>query len=347
MELGHNVMHGQWDWMNDPEIHSSIWEWDNAGPSAHWKHTHNYLHHKYTNVLGMDDDVGYGLLRVTRDQRWKPFYLGNPVYNAVAARCSSSTASPSSTSSSARWPRADDDRDELPNAGNARCSTQDRQAGASRTTSSTRRSPARHGRRTLTANLDRQHRSATCGPTPSSSAVTSRTAPRSSPRTDIDNETHGQWYLRQMLGSANFEAGPVMDFMTGNLSYQIEHHLFPDLPSNRYAEIAVRVQAAVRQVRPAVHHGFAAGAVLQVVADHRQAVAAEQVPHSDRRRRARNRIGTQVHRPAATDRSGHRQAPRPAVSASRSGGSLRIAGGWGKCRFVAGTLICVRQSAAR
>jgi linoleoyl-CoA desaturase len=31
--------------------------------------------------------------------------------------------------------------------------------------------------------------------------------------------------------------------MSGNLSYQIEHHLFPDLPSNRYAEIAPRIRA--------------------------------------------------------------------------------------------------------
>jgi fatty acid desaturase len=46
-----------------------------------------------------------------------------------------------------------------------------------------------------------------------------------------------------MLGSANFDAGPVMAFMSGNLCYQIEHHLFPDLPSNRYAEIATRVRA--------------------------------------------------------------------------------------------------------
>src|SRR5690606_6710537 len=83
MEIGHNVMHGQWDWMNDPEIHSTSWEWDNTDPSKHWKHTHNYLHHKYTNVLGLDDDIGYGLLRVTRDQRWKPFNLGNPVYNLI------------------------------------------------------------------------------------------------------------------------------------------------------------------------------------------------------------------------------------------------------------------------
>ena len=46
-----------------------------------------------------------------------------------------------------------------------------------------------------------------------------------------------------MLGSANFHAGPIMAFMSGNLCYQIEHHMFPDLPSNRYAEIGERVRA--------------------------------------------------------------------------------------------------------
>ena len=85
MEIGHNVMHGQWDWMNDPEIHSSTWEWDMSGASKHWRFTHNFMHHKYTNILGMDDDVGYGLLRVTRDQRWKPFNLGNLLYNTMLA----------------------------------------------------------------------------------------------------------------------------------------------------------------------------------------------------------------------------------------------------------------------
>jgi len=46
-----------------------------------------------------------------------------------------------------------------------------------------------------------------------------------------------------MLDTANFRAGPVLACLSGNLCYQIEHHLFPDLPSNRYAEIAQRVQA--------------------------------------------------------------------------------------------------------
>src|SRR6478672_6091412 len=30
MEIGHNILHGQWDWMRDPKIHSTTWEWDMA-----------------------------------------------------------------------------------------------------------------------------------------------------------------------------------------------------------------------------------------------------------------------------------------------------------------------------
>ncbi len=85
MEIGHNVLHGQWDWMNDPEIHSSTWEWDMAGAAKHWRITHNVAHHKYTNILDMDDDVGYGLLRVTRDQPWRPRNILNPLFNAILA----------------------------------------------------------------------------------------------------------------------------------------------------------------------------------------------------------------------------------------------------------------------
>jgi fatty acid desaturase len=58
----------------------------------------------------------------------------------------------------------------------------------------------------------------------------------------IDGESRGEWYLRQMLGSANISGNRLLHFMTGNLSFQIEHHLFPDLPSNRYQEIAPKIQ---------------------------------------------------------------------------------------------------------
>src|SRR6476646_8874105 len=85
MEIGHNVMHGQWDWMTDPEIHSSNWEWDTAQPAEQWKHSHNYIHHQFTNVLGYDNDIGYGVLRMAREQKWHPATIGQPVYNALLA----------------------------------------------------------------------------------------------------------------------------------------------------------------------------------------------------------------------------------------------------------------------
>src|SRR5690349_14767286 len=85
MEIGHNVLHGQWDWMRDPDIHSTTWEWDFVTPAAAWKHTHNDLHHTWTNVLGKDKDVGYSTLRMAEDQPWRPWNLGNPLYNALLA----------------------------------------------------------------------------------------------------------------------------------------------------------------------------------------------------------------------------------------------------------------------
>jgi linoleoyl-CoA desaturase len=61
-------------------------------------------------------------------------------------------------------------------------------------------------------------------------------------RASIVDETRGEWYLRQMLGAGNISGGAALHMMTGNLSFQIEHHLYPDLPSNRYQEIAPKVQ---------------------------------------------------------------------------------------------------------
>jgi len=85
MEIGHNVLHGQWDWMRDPKIHSTTWEWDHASPAEQWKHSHNELHHTYTNVVGKDNDLGYGIMRVDEDQRWVPFFLAQPLWNFLNA----------------------------------------------------------------------------------------------------------------------------------------------------------------------------------------------------------------------------------------------------------------------
>ena len=83
MEIGHNVMHGQWDWMNDPDINSRSWDWDTASPAEAWRHSHNYEHHTFTNIRGKDRDLGYEIMRIDPHQRWHPVYLAQPLYNLL------------------------------------------------------------------------------------------------------------------------------------------------------------------------------------------------------------------------------------------------------------------------
>ncbi|MFI6868750.1 fatty acid desaturase family protein [Nocardia sp. NPDC050406] len=244
MEIGHNVMHGQWDWMNDPEIHSTSWEWDNAGPAEHWKITHNFLHHKYTNVLGMDDDIGYGLLRVTRDQRWSPFYLGQPVYNLLLQMFFEYGVAIQHLElgkvAKKKWAPGSPERLQFEADRRLVLKKIGKQAGKDYLLFPLLTGPAFFG--TLTANFAANvirnvwtNAVIFCGHFPDGAEKFTRF--------DVDNETQGEWYLRQMLGSANISGGSLMHFMTGNLSHQIEHHLFPDLPSNRLRGIAVRVRA--------------------------------------------------------------------------------------------------------
>lgn len=238
MELGHNVSHGQWDWMNDPEIHSSSWEWDMTSASAQWKRAHNFSHHVYTNIVGMDDDVGFGILRMTRDEQWKPLNLAQPVANLILAALFEwgiALHDLKITKWQAGVPRGDllsaPNRQFLRKAG--------RQVAKDYVVYPLLSGPG--WKRTLqanaAANLIRNlwaYAVIFCGHFPDGAEKFTQE--------QFAAETRPEWYLRQMLGSANFRAGPAMAFMSGNLCYQIEHHLFPDVPSNRYPEIAVQVR---------------------------------------------------------------------------------------------------------
>jgi len=237
MELAHNIIHGQWDWMNDPEIHSSTWEWDMVGPSTHWRSSHNHRHHMYTNIIGLDDDLGFGVLRVTREQEWRPGNLLQPLRAVLLAAgfewgvafhdlyaIQESTATESG--------KAAHEKDLLRKM--ARQAVKDYVLFPAL-------SPWRW-RRVLGANvMANGFRNAwayiviVCGHFTDG-------AEKFDPSV-LQDETKPLWYLRQMLGTGNFEAGRVLAFMSGHLCYQIEHHLFPDLPSNRLPEIAERVRA--------------------------------------------------------------------------------------------------------
>ena len=242
MEIGHNVMHGQWNWMNDPEIHSTTWEWDMSAASTHWRFNHNFKHHKYTNILGMDDDVGYSILRVTRDQPWEPYNIGNLLFNTILA-LGFEWGIGLQPIELGKILKAGPDRETTLlqvrefSAKAGRQLLKDYAAFPALTSLSPAATYKSTLKASVVANLIRNmwaNAVIFCGHFPDGAEKFTQT--------DMIGETKGHWYLRQMLGSANFEAGPVMRFMSGNLCYQIEHHLYPDLPSNRLHEISVRVR---------------------------------------------------------------------------------------------------------
>jgi len=244
MEIGHNVMHGQYDWTNDPALSSQTFEWDNAVPGRQWRHSHNYMHHTYTNIVGKDRDVGYAILRVSDDQKWSPGDLANPLKAlALAALFQYGVALHDlevERIPQGRW----DFRDRWPLI---------------------RETAAKIGRQTLkdyvafpllsgpaapltiagnaTANLARNLWAFTiifCGHFPDGAEFF--TEDQGGP-----DESRGHWYLRQIVGSSNISGGPLFHVMSGNLSHQIEHHVFPDLPAHRYAEVSGDVRDVCRR----------------------------------------------------------------------------------------------------
>ncbi len=247
MEIGHNVMHGQYDWMNDPQISGQTYEWDNVAPAKDWKHTHNHVHHTYTNIHGKDKDIGYGLVRIDEDQPYKWKYLANPLY-ALGLMVIFEFGI---MSHGLQWDERIKGRLSKEEFGEH-----------------VKRAWRKSGRQllkdyvafpalalplvpffgpapvlgvlggNLIANVVRNVWSFNiiwCGHFPAE-AETFHQA-------DAENESRGQWYLRQILGSANISGSKLFHIMSGNLSHQIEHHVFPDIPARRYPEVAVEVRA--------------------------------------------------------------------------------------------------------
>ena len=238
MEIGHNVMHGQYEWMNDPKLSGKKFEWDTACPADQWRHSHNYMHHTHTNIVGKDRDIGYGVLRMSEEQPWKPYYLGNPLWAALLATFF-------------EYGVALHDL-EVERIAEGEVSLADKRELLKGIAAKVRGQalkdyvlfPALSGplfvfplAGNATANVVRNLWAFTiifCGHFPEGTHEFSEA--------EAANETRGQWYHRQLLGSANLSGGRLFHILAGNLSFQIEHHLFPDLPANRYGEISVEVR---------------------------------------------------------------------------------------------------------
>ncbi len=240
MELGHNVMHGQFDWLNDPSLNGANYDWDTIATGDDWKYTHNYVHHTYTNIVGKDHDVGYGLIRVSESQPWEPRFLFNiPLaiqlmiffewYVGVQNLHLEDVLAYKTKTWREVWQDAIKLRKKVkrqvikdyvffpliagPNAipvfaGNA------------------------------VANVIRSLWA--------SAVIFNGHFTEDAETFELDNtenETRAEWYLRQIRGSSNFSGTKWLHILSGNLSHQIEHHLFPDMPANRYAEVAPKVKA--------------------------------------------------------------------------------------------------------
>jgi linoleoyl-CoA desaturase len=248
MEVGHNVMHGQYDWMNDPSLNSQTYEWDIVCDGDHWRHSHNVEHHDHTNVIGKDHDFGYGMLRMSEQQKWKAGYLLQPLWYLLLAM-------------NFQWGVAVHDikigrfvKGRMKMAEfRQRMQPFLRKAGY-QLFKDYLLFPAlafwqwpRVLLGNLVANLIRNlwtNAIIFCGHfTENVQTYTRR---------EVENETRGGWYLRQMQGASNLEGGRWFHVLTGHLSFQIEHHLFPDLPAPRYAQIAPRVREICERYR--VHY---------------------------------------------------------------------------------------------
>jgi fatty acid desaturase len=259
MEIAHNVGHGQWDWMNDPEIHSNTWEWDMAGLSSQWRYSHNYRHHMFTNVLDMDDDLGFGIMRVTRDQPWQQVSLLQPLRNLLLAIVFEWGIALHGIHAAHERAKTDSEKRKQSRAlfkKVARQMSKDYLFFPALSRSRWRRTLGAN----VAANVIRNlwaYVVIFCGHFPDGAEKFTAAA--------LEEESKPDWYLRQMLGSANFDAGPLLAFASGNLCYQIEHHLFPDLPSNRYAQIATRVRALCEKFDLPYTTGSLPGQYLQTL----------------------------------------------------------------------------------
>jgi fatty acid desaturase len=272
MEIGHNVMHGQWDWMNDPDINSQNWDWDTASPADAWRHSHNYEHHTFTNIRGKDRDLGYEIMRIDPHQKWHPVYLFQPLYNLIlmgffewgvalhdlnfdAIRAGEKSKGKVNQELKAigvkarkqvvkdyiAFPLLSGAAAALAAGLRGSSSGQDGGSLSERGSSATRAFKSTLAA-DFTANIVRNvwaYSIIFCGHFPDQTYTFSQA--------EVENETRGGWYVRQLLGSANIDGSPLFHLLAGNLSFQVEHHLYPDLPSSRYSEIAPRVREICRR----------------------------------------------------------------------------------------------------
>jgi linoleoyl-CoA desaturase len=211
--------------------------------SESWKHSHNVVHHNHTNIVGLDKDFGYANFRIDELQEWKRRHRFQLLTKAIAPFVF-------------EWGIGVQDAEPI----EMREGRITREEFLSRLGPFKRKAKQQimkdyvllpaialwHWPRVLLGNIVANVLRSMwtcfvifCGHfTTSVHAYTIE---------ETREETRGQWYARQIRGSANISGSRLLYLMTGHLSHQIEHHLFPDMPAHRYPEIAPQVKAICKK----------------------------------------------------------------------------------------------------
>lgn len=266
MEIGHNILHGQYDWMNDPVLHSKRFEWDIACDAASWKRTHNFEHHTYTNIIGKDRDFGYGLLRLSNDFRWRVRNLWQGgTYFLLSTLFQWGVSYHELAGERVFFGKKKSERKSF--ISHAELKKAFFSKGARQLAKDYVLFPLLAGPMwawvmfgNFLANIIRNWWTATvifCGHfTGEVHAFRAE---------ECENESRGHWYYRQMLGSSNFKGSRVFHILTGHLSCQIEHHLYPEMPAMHYPEVSKQVQEIAKRYGIPYNNGSFFGQYMTVL----------------------------------------------------------------------------------
>ena len=248
-EIGHTALHGTFDKLPGADrFRSKTFRWRFPVDEESWRQGHNVRHHQYTNIAGRDPDIHFGQVRLNaRTPHRARHYLQLPMMLAHSGQFGLAinvhvTGVIDAVFGNGRPERFDflpDDRPETKRAAYHRA---------------LRKLVPYYGRelvlfpalagpfwwKVLTGNLLTEvmrdvYTAATilCGHVGEEVADYAE-------GTRAGNR--GRWYRMQIAAARNFDVPWPLSVLCGALNLQIEHHLFPHLPTNRLREISPEVR---------------------------------------------------------------------------------------------------------
>lgn len=257
IEIGHNVLHGQYDYFPEiPQFHAHNFKWKAPVDEEGWRREHNGLHHVHTNVFEMDPDLNHGILRTNELTPWNkrhlfqvPLYL-LAAYPTMLYQFNSQNLGFGQKFRERAFPEG--------NKGYAPVDT------AGQTDEELNKRNSRSIWRVLAkeyivfpllaATTGFSGLKVLLGNALADAinnywiSMTIQATHFTEPLQSADALKHkGHWYLSQLESSVNFKGSRRMSILWGHLNYQIEHHLFPDIPSRHYPDMAKEVKAVCKK----------------------------------------------------------------------------------------------------